>query len=46
MKRYNTKPRQDWKKQVEALGFDFHTDPDGYPYWNESAFYELPEEAV
>lgn len=46
MKRYNTKPRAEWKKEVEKLGFDYHTDPDGYPYWNESSFYELTEEAV
>ncbi len=46
MRRFHIAPRPDWKKQVEALGFDYHTDPDGYPYWNESNFYVLNEEMV
>lgn len=38
--------RKEWRKEVEKLGFDFHTDPNGYPYWNESNCYELTDEMV
>eukprot|EP00026_Physarum_polycephalum_P009258 Phypoly_transcript_09374.p1 GENE.Phypoly_transcript_09374~~Phypoly_transcript_09374.p1 ORF type:complete len:321 (+),score=52.72 Phypoly_transcript_09374:302-1264(+) len=46
MRRYNIRARTDWRKLVEKLGFDFHTDPNGYPYWNESNCYELTDEMV
>lgn len=40
MKRVEQAPRKDWKREVEALGFDFHT-MDGMPYWDESAAWEF-----
>lgn len=40
MRRDTIKPREDWQKKVEEVGFVFHT-PGGHDYWNESAFYTL-----
>ncbi len=40
MRRVPLTPRTDWKAQVEALGFDFHT-LDGAPYWDETACWEF-----
>jgi glutathionylspermidine synthase len=34
MQRDELPPRPDWRRRVEALGFDFHT-LDGAPYWVE-----------
>jgi glutathionylspermidine synthase len=39
VRRETSIPRDDWKTKCEAVGFDFHTTIDGYPYWNESACY-------
>jgi len=40
MKRISLTPRPDWRRQVEALGFTYHTHETG-PYWDESACYQL-----
>lgn len=37
MQRFNTTPRNNWQKAIEALGFGFHTTD--VPYWDESAYY-------
>ncbi len=39
MKRINIQPRNNWQKEVEKLGFGFHTT--NVPYWNESAYYSF-----
>lgn len=43
MQRIKTKPRNNWQKEVEKLGFGFHTTD--IPYWDESAYYSftMPE---
>ncbi|WP_027892213.1 glutathionylspermidine synthase family protein [Calidithermus chliarophilus] len=49
MRRYPSKPRPDWKRKVEALGFDFHTHEEMNPpvtYWNESACYVFTTEEI
>jgi glutathionylspermidine synthase len=45
MKRLSLSPRVDWRAQVEALGFTYHTHDTG-PYWDESAYYELSAREV
>lgn len=37
MKRIPIAPRAGWQARVEAIGFAFHTNPDGTAYWDESA---------
>jgi glutathionylspermidine synthase len=39
MKRITIKPRNNWQKEVEKLGFGFHTT--NVPYWDESVYYEM-----
>ncbi|MES2374406.1 MAG: glutathionylspermidine synthase family protein [Bacteroidota bacterium] len=39
MKRITIKPRNNWQKEVEKLGFGFHTT--NIPYWDESVYYEM-----
>ncbi len=39
MRRESSIPREDWQAKCEAVGFDFHTTIDRYPYWNESVCY-------
>lgn len=39
MKRIKIKPRNNWQKEVEKLGFGFHST--NIPYWDESAYYEF-----
>ena len=39
MRRDDSPPRPDWRRQAEARGFGFHTGPGGQPYWDESACY-------
>jgi len=39
MRRVEIRPRPDWAKRCEAVGFNFHTS--GQPYWNEGAVYEF-----
>ncbi|HEX4141700.1 MAG TPA: glutathionylspermidine synthase family protein [Candidatus Methylacidiphilales bacterium] len=41
MKRREITPRPDWRPTVEQQGLLYHTNPDGAPYWDESACYEL-----
>ena len=45
MKRHSLTPRPDWRAQVEALGFTYHTHDTG-PYWDESACYVLSPRQV
>jgi glutathionylspermidine synthase len=40
MQRDELPPRPDWRRRVEALGFDFHT-LDGAPYWVEDGCYRF-----
>jgi glutathionylspermidine synthase len=39
MKRITITPRNNWQKEVEKLGFGFHTT--NVPYWDESVYYEM-----
>ncbi|MFY7964376.1 MAG: glutathionylspermidine synthase family protein [Chitinophagaceae bacterium] len=39
MKRNIITPRNNWQKEVEKLGFGFHTT--NVPYWNEAAYYSF-----
>ena len=43
MQRVKTTPRNNWQKEVEKLGFGFHST--NVPYWDESAYYKfsMPE---
>jgi glutathionylspermidine synthase len=45
MHRHRSNPRPDWREQVEALGFNYHSHEEG-PYWDESACYELTAQEV
>ena len=45
MQRHRSNPRPDWREQVEALGFTYHSHEEG-PYWDESACYELTAREV
>ena len=40
MERLKIESRQNWAKEIEALGFDFYT-TDGVPYWGEDACYRF-----
>ena len=40
MKRHTCKPRKEWRKKSEEIGFTYHSHEHG-PYWDESACYEL-----
>ena len=40
MQRVVSRPRSDWQKQAESLGFKFHT-LYGSTYWDESAYYRF-----
>jgi glutathionylspermidine synthase len=44
MKRIEIQPRNNWQKEVEKLGFGFHTT--NVPYWNESAYYSFSLDEV
>ena len=46
MERYLISPRNEWKKQVEALGFVFHTPEPKELYWNESICYVFSMEQI
>jgi glutathionylspermidine synthase len=37
MKRLDMAPRPDWPARVASLGLTWHSQPDGTPYWDESA---------
>lgn len=41
MRRISIRERADWKAKAEAVGFSYHTQEDGSPYWDESACYEF-----
>src|SRR5262249_8095060 len=41
MRRIPMRERGDWKRQAEEVGFVYHTQKDGRPYWNERAAYEF-----
>ncbi len=43
MKRLTIRPRADWRKKCEKIGFSFYDMPSegGEPYWRETAAYEL-----
>ncbi|UPG85705.1 glutathionylspermidine synthase family protein [Luteibacter aegosomatis] len=45
MRRETIRPRDDWQREVEAVGFGFHT-VDGQPYWREDACYVFDEDAI
>jgi glutathionylspermidine synthase len=45
MQRIATSPRPNWPARVEEVGLTFHT-PNGVPYWNESAYYQLSSREV
>ncbi|MBV9880416.1 MAG: glutathionylspermidine synthase family protein [Gemmatirosa sp.] len=45
MQRHQLAPRPDWQSRVEADGLIYHT-PDGAPYWDESAYWELTAREV
>ena len=44
MERIKINPRNNWQKEVEKLGFGFHTT--NVPYWNESAYYSFSLDEV
>lgn len=46
MKRHSITPRINWQDKVSSQGLTYHTDPDGYPYWCESAYYEFTSDEV
>jgi len=46
MRRTSIAPRPEWRKLVESKGLAFHTNTDGTPYWDESAYYELSRNEV
>ena len=40
MRRVMAPPRMNWQRDVEAIGFTYHT-IDGDPYWDEAGWYEF-----
>lgn len=44
MQRIKIAPRNKWQKEVEKLGFGFHTS--NIPYWDESVYYEFKMEEI
>ena len=45
MRRESVAARPDWRRRVEALGFDFHT-IDGAPYWVEDGCYRFRADEI
>lgn len=45
MERYTRTPRETWVREVEAVGFTFHT-VEATPYWDESAYWRFTGEQV
>lgn len=41
MDRIRTQPRPHWQAKLDEIGFPFHTDTDGTPYWDESAHWRF-----
>lgn len=46
MKRHIKAPRPNWQSIVEEQGLVYHTDEQGVPYWNESAYYSFSQDEV
>jgi glutathionylspermidine synthase len=44
MNRIKTHPRSNWQKDVEQLGFGFHSS--NTPYWDESAYYSFTMDEI
>ena len=44
MQRHTLTPRNNWQKEVEKLGFGFHTT--NVPYWDESACYSFTMDEI
>lgn len=44
MKRIEIQPRSNWQKEVEKLGFGFHTT--NVPYWKEDAYYSFTMDEI
>ena len=45
MQRLNAGERPDWRRQADAVGFDYHT-AGGKPYWDETAYYRFTLEEI
>jgi glutathionylspermidine synthase len=45
MRRHRTRPRPDWRRRVQALGYEMPLD-DAAPFWNESAYWLLSPDQV
>lgn len=45
MIREKINPREQWRQEVENLGFSFHT-LNGIPYWDESACYKFSSQQI
>ena len=45
MLRLKIKERADWQQKVDALGFFYHSTPEG-AYWNESAAYSFSKDEI
>jgi glutathionylspermidine synthase len=45
MERVALTPRENWTKEVEALGFDFYK-TEGVPYWDESACWRFSADEI
>ncbi|SMH39858.1 glutathionylspermidine synthase family protein [Azospirillum agricola] len=41
MERIRTTPRPHWQARLDEIGFPFHTEADGTPYWDESAHWRF-----
>ncbi len=41
MERVRASPRPHWAEKLEEIGFPFHTEADGAPYWDESAYWRF-----
>ena len=44
MNRISIQPRNNWKQEVEKLGFGFHST--NVPYWDESAYYKFSMDEI
>ena len=45
MRRITAEPRPNWRRDVEELGFTFHT-IDNEPYWDEAGWYEFSRNEI
>lgn len=46
MERIKIDPRPGWKKKVESQGFHYHTNDEGLPCWDESAYYQFESSEI